>query len=68
MPSFRVWLEARLPEVPNAMSVALRIIQGGKAGASSRRRRIPGQPDATRADEACGHALHDEQGGQPATE
>jgi hypothetical protein len=35
VPSFRPWLETRLPEVSDTMSVALTIIQGGKEGASA---------------------------------
>jgi hypothetical protein len=34
MQSFRAWLETRLQEVPDAMSVALAIVQAGAAGAS----------------------------------
>jgi hypothetical protein len=35
MQPFRAWLEGRLQEIPDAMSVALRIVQGGKAGVSA---------------------------------
>ena len=50
MPSFRLWLETRLPEIPDAMSVALRIAQGGKAGVSAEElRRAAGcSPEALR--------------------
>jgi hypothetical protein len=32
---FRSFLETRLQEIPDAMSVALMIVQGGKAGVSA---------------------------------
>jgi len=35
VPSFRAWLETRLQEIPDAMSVAVMIVQGGKEGASA---------------------------------
>lgn len=50
VPSFRSWLETRLQEIPDAMSVALKIVQGGKAGVSAEElRRAAGcSPEALR--------------------